>query len=52
MLPGLMPAKRNMKEPQRNSQAAGEVLTAKQAPHRPGTAPALGLCAGAKEIGR
>src|SRR5262245_53127482 len=23
--------------------AAGEVLTAKQAPHRPGTAPALGL---------
>ena len=46
MLPGLMPAKRNMKEPQRNSQAAGEVLTAKQAPHRPGTAPALGLRAG------
>src|SRR5207302_1301150 len=26
--------------------AAGEVLTAKQAPHRPGTAPALGLRAG------
>jgi hypothetical protein len=25
---------------------AGEVLTAKQAPHRPGTAPALGLRAG------
>jgi len=28
------------------SQAAGGVLTAKQAPHRPGTAPALGLRAG------
>src|SRR5262249_56120996 len=28
------------------SKAAGEVLTAKQAPHRPGTAPALGLRAG------
>jgi hypothetical protein len=27
-------------------EAAGEVLTAKQAPHRPGTAPALGLRAG------
>ena len=27
-------------------QAAGGVLTAKQAPHRPGTAPALGLRAG------
>ena len=27
----------------RESKAAGEVLTAKQAPHRPGTAPALGL---------
>src|SRR5262245_25950636 len=26
--------------------AAGRVLTAKQAPHRPGTAPALGLRAG------
>jgi hypothetical protein len=26
--------------------AAGEVLTAKQAPHRPGTAQALGLRAG------
>jgi hypothetical protein len=26
--------------------AAGGVLTAKQAPHRPGTAPALGLRAG------
>ena len=26
--------------------AAGEVLTAKQAPHRPGTAPAVGLRAG------
>src|SRR5207247_9933287 len=26
--------------------AAGEVLTTKQAPHRPGTAPALGLRAG------
>ena len=25
------------------TKAAGEVLTAKQAPHRPGTAPALGL---------
>jgi hypothetical protein len=25
------------------NKAAGEVLTAKQAPHRPGTAPALGL---------
>ena len=29
-----------------DSKAAGEVLTAKQAPHRPGTAPALGLRAG------
>ena len=28
------------------NEAAGEVLTAKQAPHRPGTAPALGLRAG------
>src|SRR5262249_59768687 len=28
------------------NKAAGEVLTAKQAPHRPGTAPALGLRAG------
>src|SRR5205085_2303834 len=28
------------------TRAAGEVLTAKQAPHRPGTAPALGLRAG------
>src|SRR5688572_22716695 len=28
------------------SKAAGEVITAKQAPHRPGTAPALGLRAG------
>ena len=28
------------------TKAAGEVLTAKQAPHRPGTAPALGLRAG------
>jgi hypothetical protein len=27
-------------------EAAGEVFTAKQAPHRPGTAPALGLRAG------
>jgi hypothetical protein len=27
-------------------EAAGEVLTAKQAPHRPGTTPALGLRAG------
>src|SRR5262249_52297700 len=27
----------------RTSKAAGGVLTAKQAPHRPGTAPALGL---------
>src|SRR5262249_24890995 len=26
-----------------DSKAAGEVLTAKQAPHRPGTAPTLGL---------
>src|SRR5262245_52879250 len=26
-----------------SNNAAGEVLTAKQAPHRPGTAPALGL---------
>jgi hypothetical protein len=26
-----------------STKAAGEVLTAKQAPHRPGTAPALGL---------
>ena len=30
----------------RVKRAAGEVLTAKQAPHRPGTAPALGLRAG------
>src|SRR5438309_9567658 len=30
----------------RRSEAAGGVLTAKQAPHRPGTAPALGLRAG------
>jgi hypothetical protein len=30
----------------RPSKAAGGVLTAKQAPHRPGTAPALGLRAG------
>src|SRR5438477_10562688 len=29
-----------------SSQAAGGVLTAKQSPHRPGTAPALGLRAG------
>jgi hypothetical protein len=28
------------------NKAAGEVLTAKQAPHRPGTAPALGVRAG------
>jgi hypothetical protein len=28
------------------NKAAGGVLTAKQAPHRPGTAPALGLRAG------
>ena len=28
------------------TKAAGGVLTAKQAPHRPGTAPALGLRAG------
>jgi hypothetical protein len=28
------------------SKAAGGVLTAKQAPHRPGTTPALGLRAG------
>src|SRR5262249_26435719 len=31
---------------ERLRKAAGEVLTAKQAPHRPGTAPALGLRAG------
>ena len=30
----------------KKTKAAGEVLTAKQAPHRPGTAPALGLRAG------
>jgi hypothetical protein len=30
----------------REKEAAGGVLTAKQAPHRPGTAPALGLRAG------
>src|SRR5712691_6664637 len=30
----------------RSIKAAGEVPTAKQAPHRPGTAPALGLRAG------
>ena len=30
----------------RKDKAAGEVLTAKQAPHQPGTAPALGLRAG------
>jgi hypothetical protein len=28
------------------NKVAGEVLTAKQAPHRPGTTPALGLRAG------
>ena len=33
-------------EDELEEQAAGEVLTAKQAPHRPGTAPALGLRAG------
>ena len=31
------------------NKAAGEVLTAEQAPHRPGTAPALGLRAGRKQ---
>jgi hypothetical protein len=31
---------------ERDNRTAGEVLTAKQAPHRPGTAPALGLRAG------
>src|ERR1700730_6336591 len=35
---------RNSRRPRRK--AAGGVLTAKQAPHRPGTAPALGLRAG------
>src|SRR5262245_11539404 len=30
----------------RHEKAAGEVLTAKQAPHQPGTAPAFGLRAG------
>jgi hypothetical protein len=30
----------------KKNKAAGGVLTAKQAPHRPGTAPALGLRAG------
>jgi len=30
--------------------AAGEVLTAKQAPHRPGIAPALGLRAGSHVV--
>src|SRR6516162_6045401 len=33
-------------QPRISKEAAGEVLTAKQAPHRPGTAPALGLRAG------
>jgi hypothetical protein len=33
-------------EDEQEEEAAGEVLTAKQAPHRPGTAPALGLRAG------
>src|SRR5262249_32372045 len=33
-------------EREREQKAAGEVLTAKQAPHRPGIAPALGLRAG------
>ena len=33
-------------DPEALTRAAGEVLTAKQAPHRPGTAPALGLRAG------
>src|SRR5262249_45405990 len=33
-------------------QAAGAVLTAKQAPHRPGIAPALGLRAGADNLFR
>jgi hypothetical protein len=32
------------------SKAAGEVLTAKQAPHRPGIAPALGLRAGGDDF--
>jgi len=32
--------------PAKSAKAAGEVLTAKQAPHRPGTTPALGLRAG------
>jgi hypothetical protein len=32
--------------PKKQDKAAGEVLTAKQAPRRPGTAPALGLRAG------
>ena len=32
--------------PLTTNKLAGEVLTAKQAPHRPGTAPALGLRAG------
>jgi hypothetical protein len=32
--------------PLTTKKAAGAVLTAKQAPHRPGTAPALGLRAG------
>src|SRR5262249_48899832 len=32
----------------RRSKAAGEVLTAKQAPHRPGIAPAFGLRAGGR----
>ena len=38
--------------PERRGQnkAAGEVLTAKQAPHRPGTAPALGLRAGSVAV--
>jgi hypothetical protein len=33
-------------EKKTKNKAAGEVLTAKQAPHRPGIAPALGLRAG------
>jgi hypothetical protein len=33
-----------------NRRAAGEVLIAKQAPHRPGTAPALGLRAGSDDV--
>ena len=47
MLDGLSkPSSRPTRADLRLEKAAGEALTVKQAPHRPGTAPALGLRAG------